>query len=119
LEWAEYKSYWLSRALSSIGLEWQPGIFALELVEPSNNSPITLAQNNSTITDFYAALGQFLSYRLGLREIHPERVLYLAVPDDVYQSFFQLEFTQVAIAEYQLLVVVYNATQEEIVQWKK
>lgn len=44
----------------------------------------------STITDFYAALGQFLSYRLGLRQTDPERVLYLAVPDDTYQKFFQL-----------------------------
>ena len=44
----------------------------------------------STITDFYAALGQFLSYRLGLRETEPDRVLYLAVPDDTYQRFFQL-----------------------------
>lgn len=71
----------------------------------------------STITDFYAALGQYLSYRLGLREKHPERVLYLAVPDDVYRDFFQLEFTQAAVAEYQLLIVVYNSQKEEIVQW--
>ena len=73
----------------------------------------------STITDFYAALGQFLSYRLGLRKVDPARILYLAVPDDVYQSFFQLEFTQAAIAEYKLAIVVYDATKEEILQWIK
>ncbi|HBE18305.1 MAG TPA: fatty-acid oxidation protein subunit alpha [Cyanobacteria bacterium UBA11149] len=73
----------------------------------------------STITDFYAALGQFLSYRLGLRETHPDRVLYLAVPDDIYWGFFQLEFTQAAVEEYKLLIVVYNSENEEIVQWIK
>jgi XisH protein len=73
----------------------------------------------STITDFYAALGQFLSYRLGLRETHPDRVLYLAVPDDIYWGFFQLEFTQAAVEEYKLLIVVYNSEKEEIVQWIK
>ena len=73
----------------------------------------------STITDFYTALGQFLSYRLGLRETDPERVLYLAVPDDIYQGFFQLQFTQVAIKEYKLLIVVYDALNEEILQWIK
>jgi XisH protein len=73
----------------------------------------------STITDFYAALGQYLSYRLGLRETHPDRILYLAVPDDVYRDFFQLEFTKTAIKEFRVLIVVYNSDKEEIVQWIK
>ena len=73
----------------------------------------------SAITDFYAALGQFLSYRLALRETHPDRVLYLAVPEDIYQGFFELEFTRAAVEEYNLLIVVYDALNEEIVQWRK
>ncbi len=32
--------------------------------------------NSSAITDFYNALGQFLSYRLALQEIEPSRILY-------------------------------------------
>jgi hypothetical protein len=71
----------------------------------------------STITDFYGAMGQFLSYRLALREVRPDHVLYLAVPEDIYQTFFQLEFTQAAIAEYQLKIIVYAPTTEEIVGW--
>lgn len=46
--------------------------------------------NPSAITDFYPALGQFLSYRLALSATEPERVLYLAVPLDAYETFFQL-----------------------------
>jgi hypothetical protein len=46
--------------------------------------------NPSAITDFYSALGQFLTYRLALEVIEPERSLYLAVPLDAYQTFFNL-----------------------------
>ncbi|MFN9650425.1 MAG: XisH family protein [Pseudanabaena sp.] len=73
----------------------------------------------SAITDFYSARGQFLSYRLAIEANEPNRTLYLAVPVDVYKTFFQLEFTQVAIQRYQLLLVVYNPGNEEIVKWIK
>ncbi len=75
--------------------------------------------NPSAITDFYAALGQFLSYRLALESMEPERSLYLAVPVDVYQTFFQFEFTQSAVQRYQVLIIVYNPANEVIVQWTK
>lgn len=75
--------------------------------------------NPSAITDFYSALGQFLSYRLALESTAPERILYLAVPVDVYQTFFQYEFTQTAIQRYQVLIIVYDPADEVIVQWIK
>nr|WP_283757420.1 element excision factor XisH family protein [Roseofilum casamattae] len=75
--------------------------------------------NPSAITDFYAALGQFLSYRLALESYEPERTLYLAVPLESYETFFQLPFTQAAIQTYQLLLIVYDPDQETITQWIK
>lgn len=75
--------------------------------------------NPSAITDFYAALGQFLSYRLALETIEPERTLYLAVPSESYRTFFQLDFTQAAIQKYQLLLIVYDPVKEIITQWIK
>ncbi|MGK7897340.1 MAG: XisH family protein [Xenococcus sp. (in: cyanobacteria)] len=75
--------------------------------------------NPSAVTDFYSALGQFLSYRLALESIEPDRSLYLAVPVDAYETFFQYEFTQIAIQRYQVLIIVYNPANEVIVQWKK
>ncbi len=73
--------------------------------------------NPSAITDFYAALGQFLSYRLAIEPIEPDRTLYMAVPLDTYQTFFQFEFTQTAIERYQILLIVYDSENEVIVQW--
>ena len=75
--------------------------------------------NPSAVTDFYPALGQFLSYRLGLSATEPERILYLAVPLDAYETFFQLEFTQEAIQLYQILLIVYDPVNEVIVQWRR
>ena len=74
--------------------------------------------NPSAITDFYAR-GQFLSYRLALESVDPERSLYLAVPVDVYQTFFQYEFTQTAVQRYQVLIIVYDPVNEVIVQWTR
>jgi XisH protein len=73
--------------------------------------------NPSAVTDFYVALGQFLSYRLALEAVEPERLLYLAVPADAYRAFFRLEFTQAAIRKYQLLLFVYEPVDEVILQW--
>ncbi|MGB3293069.1 MAG: XisH family protein [Phormidesmis sp.] len=75
--------------------------------------------NPSAVTDFYAALGQFLSYRLALIETEPDRFLYLAVPLDTYQSFFQLAFAQAAIEQYEVKIMVYDSTDEAIIQWIK
>jgi hypothetical protein len=74
--------------------------------------------NNSTITDFHAALGQFLNYRLGLEMTDSDRVLYLAVPQDTFDSFFQERFVQGAIKLHQLRLLVYDSDKEVIVLWK-
>lgn len=64
-------------------------------------------------------MGQFLSYRLALMETEPDRLLYLAVPLDTYQTFFQLAFAQAAIEQYEVKIVVYDSTDEAIVRWIK
>jgi hypothetical protein len=71
----------------------------------------------SVISDFHQAVGQVMNYRLILQREDPERVLYLAVPLDVYESFFKLEFTQIAIADYRFKLIVYDIEQEAIALW--
>ncbi len=46
----------------------------------------------SPIRDFRTALGQFLNYRIMLEAKEPERQLYLAVPLETYNTFFQSRF---------------------------
>lgn len=73
--------------------------------------------NASAITDFYGALGQFLSYRLALETLDSKRVLYLAIPLDSYSQFFQSSFAQLAIARYELKLIVYDSEKGGLVRW--
>ncbi|BCL39395.1 XisH family protein [Nostoc sp. MS1] len=72
----------------------------------------------SDVTEFHLALGQCLNYRSALRLTEPERILYLAVPVDVYNEFFSRKFIQRIIAEYQLKLLIFNPEREEIVIWR-
>ncbi len=71
----------------------------------------------SIISEFHTALGQLLNYRIALKAQNPEHMLYLAVPLDVYESFFTLVFGQAAIQTYQLKLIVYDETREVITKW--
>ena len=73
----------------------------------------------STVAEFHTALGQYIEYRLALKEKHPGRLLYLAVPGDMYDTFFMLPFIQHVVAECQLKLLVYHPKDEVILLWKK
>jgi hypothetical protein len=74
--------------------------------------------NNSAITDFHAALGQFLNYRLALQMTESDRTLYLAVPLETFESFFQERFVQEAVKLYQLKLIVYDPEKEVVIAWR-
>jgi XisH protein len=72
----------------------------------------------SNVSEFHTALGQFLNYQFALEEFDPQRKLYLAIPDSVYQSFFQRRFTRSVVERTRINLLVYNEKQELIVQWQ-
>jgi len=71
----------------------------------------------SAISEFHKALGQFINYRTALRREEPDRVLYLAVPDLAYNSFFQLDFPALVVEENFVKLLVYDIQREQIVRW--
>jgi hypothetical protein len=73
----------------------------------------------SAISDFHIALGQCLNYKIMLEVHEPDRDLYLAIPLDAYETFFQTRFAQTVVTRYGLQLIVYNPILEEIVQWIK
>lgn len=72
----------------------------------------------SSISEFHTAIGQCLNYRIALEEKEPERRLYLAIPSDIYYSFFELRFIQTVIKQLQIHLIIYDPIEEVIVQWK-
>ncbi|MEH2067828.1 MAG: XisH family protein [Nostoc sp.] len=74
--------------------------------------------SSSAISEFHTALGQFLNYRIALEvSEEPDRVLYLAVPSDVHQTFLRFEPAKTVIERYEVRLIIYNPNQEVIEQW--
>lgn len=71
----------------------------------------------SSITEFHLAVGQFLNYRSVLRRQQPNRILYLAVPTEIYSSFFKEELPQLSIEDYHINLVIFDPETAEILQW--
>lgn len=72
----------------------------------------------SAVSEFHLAVGQFLNYRVALEQLASERVLYLAVPTDIYQDFFSDSFVQVVLERYQIKLLVFHVQKQEITLWK-
>lgn len=75
----------------------------------------------SLVQDLKEAVGQFILYAGALTE-SPEnvgRVLYLAIRDETYEAVFNEAIGQMLLRHTHLPMIVFNASREEITQWKK
>ena len=71
----------------------------------------------STVNEFHRAVGQFNDYFVALEEYEPERILYLAVPENIWLSFFQKSVIQKSLKRIEAKIIVYNPIKEKIVSW--
>lgn len=71
----------------------------------------------SDISEFHAALGQYLNYIQALEDKEPDRNLYLAVPVETYDDFFQMPFIQKSLKRHEIDLITYDPIKEEIKQW--
>jgi hypothetical protein len=73
--------------------------------------------SKSPISEFHMAMGQYGDYREALEESEPERILYLAVPIEIYRTFFQARFIKKRIEQEKVKLVVYESENKSIVEW--
>jgi XisH protein len=73
--------------------------------------------SDSVVFDFHVALGQFLNYQVVLENKDPSRKLYLAVPEEIYNTFFQSLLAKAVVQKYQIQLITYDPEHEVIVQW--
>lgn len=71
----------------------------------------------SRIEDLKDALGQFLIYRASLKKAASERLLFLAIRDDVYRRIFERADGESLLVEEEIRLLVFNAKRKEIVKW--
>ena len=75
--------------------------------------------NRSLTYDFYRAYGQFRFYRRGISKTDPERVLFLAIPKDVYSQFELRDFYMELIEDENIFLLIFNPLTRRIESWKK
>jgi len=56
-------------------------------------------------------------YRSILRRISPDRKLYLAISEEVYQDFFQKPAIQDIVSDQEIYLVIFDPDREVIIQW--
>ena len=71
----------------------------------------------SDVDEFEDALGQFLLYKLALSRKEPDRMLYLAMPRDFYNSLFDDAFFLEVLKIYEVHVIIYNYKLSIIEKW--
>jgi hypothetical protein len=67
--------------------------------------------------EFHSVLGQYLNYEtfMGIQE--PDRTLYLAVPEHIYEKFFTQEATQYILEKFRLNLVIFDKDTRTILRW--
>lgn len=71
----------------------------------------------SEIQDLRNALGQFILYQDVLYRIDPERVLYLALRDTVFENIFEEPIGKLLLENNRLQLVMFNVHEEVITKW--
>jgi XisH protein len=75
--------------------------------------------SNSEMNDLENALGQYILYENVMKVVEPNRILFLAVADNVFESVFEDAIGQLLLENEDLKVCVFNPETEEIVKWIK
>jgi hypothetical protein len=110
----------LSFKVGSVSVQIDLGAERLIAAERGNDKiaiEIKTFGSLSFITALYEAIGKYIIYRnvLSLRE--PERILYLAVPENIYTRFFEEQVIQKTLQEEKFKLVIYNQASKIISQW--
>lgn len=71
----------------------------------------------SFITALYEAIGKYIIYRNVLKRIQPDRMLFLALPESIFDRFFEESVIQETVQEEGINLILYNQTDKLITRW--
>ncbi|MEB3282118.1 MAG: XisH family protein [Lyngbya sp.] len=71
----------------------------------------------SRINDLEKALGQYILYYDIIQDLEPERLLYLAITEDIFEDIFKQPIGEVLLRNKRLKLMVFDEKQEVICQW--
>ena len=73
--------------------------------------------SSSDVNDLEDAIGQYFLYRSVLSRTEPDRMLYLAVHDEVYFDLFEEPLGKIILEDYEIPLIVFDPRAEAIVKW--
>lgn len=71
------------------------------------------------LDDLYHAIGQFILYRKALRMTEPDRILFLAIPEEAYVQLLADAEGESLRQEEDIKLLVFRKITEEIILWKR
>jgi hypothetical protein len=71
----------------------------------------------SDVHELEIALGQYALYRDILSEVEPDRILYLAIAERVFDGIFSTQLGQLIRRREQLRLLVFDESTARVVQW--
>ncbi len=72
----------------------------------------------SEVRELELSFGQYFVYQAVLEKNQPERVLYLAVTQEIYDDVFTDDLGKLLLDTYNPNLIIFDAEREIILQWK-
>ncbi len=73
----------------------------------------------SNINELHHSVGQYDFYALLLEEQEPERIPFLAMPNDAYEDLIREPIIQAFLDRHKVKLIIYDTQAPIIYQWKK
>ncbi len=71
----------------------------------------------SSVADLEQALGQYVLYYTLLHRIEPQRVLYVAIRESIFNSLFEEPIGEVLLEDKRVQLLVFDPKEEIIIKW--
>lgn len=75
-------------------------------------------ESESSTTQLYIAIGQYIVYRAMLEALNFEMPLYLAVPEMIYTTLFDPIIMKI-MRDYAIKMMIVDLVKEKIVKWSE
>ncbi len=73
----------------------------------------------SKLYKFYEALGQYINYEVGLELQEPDRRLFLAIPEKVFDQLKKYTTVALALKREEVRILIIDPLTESIVKWEE
>lgn len=73
---------------------------------------------DSEVADLEQAISQYFTYLAVMSRNYPDRVLYIAVHEDIFTDIFEEEpLGKLILEDYKIPLIVFNPKRKVIVRW--